>query len=645
MIGRITPEVLRPGGQLVVEGQRLTARGQRPSSVTVDGIPVPLMSATTGRLEGRLPERGFRCAPQTAVWVAIQVGDSLDYTEHPLEVASQVQLETGEGRRLNGASDHCLELVGASSYLVPVVNAFPHPDSLLAVLFRTTGSAATERSPVTDTTILAVEPAAAGTPPVQFESLRSEALAHALTLERNQEVIAIQSSEARAPLGRSRSPADPVSGRRRDLRRNDVLPLRFALDTNCRDFDSIQSRAVYVSRKVAVLEDVAAPLGGQVDSLLEALGREYDNVIHPMLLDYFGDPTAFDGYLDGDGRLLVLITPRVSGRLGLINACDFYDQTQDPASNQGEIVYIRSLAPEDVIERWWRETRTTVTHEAAHVAAYAGRFRNRLDHPFDMLEDSWLMEALAMQAEEIFARRFSGARWKGNANFDESLACYFWPEKPDCQARPQGVGSHFDFIWDFYLQPETRSPLRDLDQSAEDIAPENCMADEPYRRSGAPFTADLSFFGSGWSLLRWAADHFGGDEKAFFRKLTQEHCLSSTRNLEIQTGRRFADLVVDWLVATALDDRPGFTPRDPLHTIPSWNTYEILSRLTPEGMFPLRVTRVDARPFEEPFVVRGASARFFEIEVPSGMRRIVEIRAGSGPLAGGFLHVPVVRTQ
>jgi hypothetical protein len=47
-----------------------------------------------------------------------------------------------------------------------------------------------------------------------------------------------------------------------------------------------------------------------------------------------------------------------------------------------------------------------------------------------------------------------------------------------------------------------------------------------------------TFYASGWTLLRWALDHYAGtDEAAFLRALTLEPSLTGIANLAARTGR------------------------------------------------------------------------------------------------------------
>ena len=62
------------------------------------------------------------------------------------------------------------------------------------------------------------------------------------------------------------------------------------------------------------------------------------------ILQQFGDPLVMDSRLDADGRIRVLVTPRMNAVLGgavaaAVVTCDFYARTLFPSSNVGEYVY------------------------------------------------------------------------------------------------------------------------------------------------------------------------------------------------------------------------------------------------------------------------------------------------------------------
>ena len=64
---------------------------------------------------------------------------------------------------------------------------------------------------------------------------------------------------------------------------------------------------------------------GQVDALLTRVGREFADVIFPILSTNFGNPLAMDAQLNNDGALSMLISDKVNktGATGFVSNADF----------------------------------------------------------------------------------------------------------------------------------------------------------------------------------------------------------------------------------------------------------------------------------------------------------------------------------
>jgi len=277
---------------------------------------------------------------------------------------------------------------------------------------------------------------------------------------------------------------------------------------------------------------VVAPLAGQMDSYYQALGQEFDNVMYPKLLENFGDPLALDSLLDDDGRIAMVCSPLVNayGVGGFVVSCDFYPESVAPSSNTGEIFYAQTPTGQlhgftsysaDV---WRWQTRTVVMHEAKHLTAYAERLSRGAP-----LEDTWLEEASAVLAEELWARGIYGTTWKGDASYRQTLYCDVRPGFPECPDRPYSMFNAFAFLYDYALRYNNRTPL------------------------GPSTLDDASFYGSGWAFLRWAVDHHATSEGAFLKALVTEPSLTGVANLEARTGRPFGDLLPQWGMALYMD--------------------------------------------------------------------------------------------
>src|SRR5690606_34993647 len=178
-------------------------------------------------------------------------------------------------------------------------------------------------------------------------------------------------------------------------------------------------------------------------------------------------------------------------------------------------------------------TRGTLLHEVRHIASCAERISRN-----GMAEEEWLEEGTARLAEELLMRAIFGFSWKGNTTYALGMRCViFVQQDPACTGKPYGMWSAFVGLGEYLDQNEASTPLG--------------------RPSGSD---DFSFYGSAWGLVRWAIDHTAADEAAFVRALTQQSNLRGVANLEAQTGLTFREILADYVLALALDDRPGVTP-------------------------------------------------------------------------------------
>jgi hypothetical protein len=407
----------------------------------------------------------------------------------------------------------------------------------------------------------------------------------------------------------------------------------------CSQFDSVRARVAHVGSRAIVLEDLTAALAGQVDSLHQRIGQQFDQVQYPIIRDNFGDPLVLDDRLNNDDRIYMLFTPRVNalldGRvLGFVWSGDFDDGTGCRQSNRAEIFY--GIAPTTLsggsntdwnLEDWFDFTRSTVVHEVKHVASMAARQNhNDLRFPADSM---WLEEATAMVAEEIWARNIFNYAQGGNVGFDRSIFCELNLSGSGCTGMPIVMLNHFAFLYDYYEQPATLSVF------------------------GKSSTQDATFYGSAWAFLRWLADHSGMPESQFLTGLTQATTAGLT-SVQAVTGKTHEELFREYVLAMALDDRPGFTTGNARLSQPSWNTRDVFN-----GMSRLRTFDGQA-PFPLPFPlvplalappgatlqqVRPGGVAMFEFEVPTTGPQAWDVRAGDGGVLPAALRVAIVRLQ
>jgi hypothetical protein len=196
-----------------------------------------------------------------------------------------------------------------------------------------------------------------------------------------------------------------------------------------------------------------------------------------------------------------------------------------------------------------------------------------------------------------------------------------------CDDRPLMMWKHFSALHQYLQGVDTLTPI------------------------GATTGADISFYGSGWSLVRWAADHYAADEGAWLRQLVRGGTATGLANLAQHAGRPVAELLGDWALAHAVEGLPGFTPRRTQLTFPSWNVADVMSGLakTFPGTFvasPLHARAFSFGAFALPVpALRSFSASYFAFEGAQSGSQLLELRSTSGGAPPSALRLAVVRVE
>jgi hypothetical protein len=370
-----------------------------------------------------------------------------------------------------------------------------------------------------------------------------------------------------------------------------------------------------------------------MDAVFSEMGREVDGPMWQVLETNFGNPLAVDARTDANERILMVFTPAVNdfeNIAGFVFSGDLFPRAQCEASNQAEVFY--ATVPTNVAEgfasgtreQWKWTMRSTLIHEVKHITSYA----ERLSRNATVFEESWLEESTARISEELWARVVFGYPGKTNVTYQESLHCESRPTRAECQGSPLVVRKHFGGLYAYLESIETLTPL------------------------GRTKDGDFTFYGSGWSLVRWSADHFGTSDAAFFKALNQEPNLSGIGNLTARTGRPWSELVGPWSLSLATDDYPGFTPTNPLLSFPSWNIRDIFAGLNADfeerytRPFPLVPRAISFGSFAvDVSQLNGGTAAIFELSGAQAGKQLLELRAIGGGAPAFTLRMGVVRVQ
>lgn len=650
-IALIEPAVLVPGSTAFVHGVHFAPLAA-DNVVTVNGVSAVVTAATPTQLTLAMPQASLLpCVPTAPVPVVVSVGGVSAVREHPLRIASPLELAVGQSARFDTAAESaCTELHDDGGRYVLSVFHIGRTASATSA-FRLTG--APGAVPSSPPLVLAAGPldspvglsphrrhGQAPPPPRATERERRAHQQHARLLDENRRVIERHGAPRRREQAAAGMPGGGTGTLDAQTRASlpdtgSIIQVRVPdiRQSLCTDYFNVDARVVHVGARAIILEDTLAPLRGQVDDALTQIGVEFDTLMYPILLDFFGDPLAFDAHTNDDGRLYMLFSQRVNemgGVLGFVWSADFYDPADIncPAANQAEIFY--AVAPTNTddnldfssLRGWRHQMRTVVIHEAKHIASYAERFARSAS----TFEVSWLEEATAMISMELWARHVFGFGQHEKLTYDVSVHCEVHPES--CGGTPRAVQSHFVWLYRYLANSEDFTPLR------------------------SPTDNVAAFYGSGWSLVRWVLDHYGGSEQQLLRAMNTNPTLSGVGNLEVAAGMLFGEMIGDWSLALATDDWPvPFTAESPRLTMPSWNLRSMFAGLNsdfpssiPEP-FPVAAHQVGFGEFSVETQLRAGSASFFELSGTQAAPQMLQLTGADGGALPGNLRLAIVRVE
>ncbi|MBX3173191.1 MAG: Ig-like domain-containing protein [Gemmatimonadaceae bacterium] len=640
IIDSVRGATIEPGLPFTLYGSRFapTVGG---NEILVDGLPATVTAASATQVTALLPATTRYCIASGPMQVQLRTPGGVGAAAARMRVAPQRSLVPGAALVLTTPQEaSCLELVdGAGRYLITVQHA-ARALGAGAVGLSLVGKGGEGHTAPTlraaGQTWRAALGRASGVP--ALPSRRAAAASAHLAL--------LESSRAAAAVG----VAIPREARAPSLQLpavNSVVPVRvpnLEAPTPCSGYASIGARLVWEGSRIAILEDTAtlsggAPtLAGRMDAELVTLAQAADAVLFPIA-QRFGDPLVMDSRLDANGKIVIVVTPRMnqmrSGAvLGAVVTCDFFSRSQFQASNQGEMVYLQAptsdAAGMDVgtKARWSWEMPGTLAHELKHITSYAERIVRG-----QPLEEPWLEEALARHAEELYAR--FRVPVGPDAGYDV-LACELGALAldPGCVGSPRIMLPHFEGLWDLLVDPAAGSPLGPRDGG------------------------DVSFYGSAWSLLRWAMDHATLDEATFVRDLVRSG-QTGLANLEARAGRGWDEMLGRWSLAMASELRGGAVPGDATLRLPSWNLSAVFDGLCAASGHcadlptrfgrpsPLQPTPIAPAEFTltAPAVVPGG---FLVIELQplvSGNTRLIELRGPGGASLPATARLAILRIE
>jgi hypothetical protein len=383
-----------------------------------------------------------------------------------------------------------------------------------------------------------------------------------------------------------------------------------------------------------IVSDDQSPANGFTTADFDAIASEFDTLIYPTDVAYFGSPTD----LDGNSHVIIYYTPAVNKMTpanqasdgyvgGFFFAGDLFDPSSDPptgcrSSNQGEIFYLLAPDPSGVFgnrfdTQFVRDvTRGTVAHEFEHMINAGNRFISPV--PGITFETTWLDEGLAHFAEDAVGRALVG--------FDQSYTVTINDLVGLQQSDPSVLQAYFAqnlARTKYYVErPDTTGPIV----------------------SSAKAATNLASRGAAWALLRYVADWFsGGDPHNVMLKLAAGPD-TGTVNLTKSAGVPLDTILGRWLV-TMYTDHTGIPNLDPAYNYKSYMLRQIVSALligneSSGGYLPIKNVGDGTTTLQA--TVPASSASYFVTSLTTGGARTIKITNTDGSVvtdAGGRIYV------
>lgn len=616
------------------------------NELLINGIAAMITAASPTSITFNVPAKSqLPCTATGPVPLALIVAGDTTTATVQLRVATARTLSVGEYHLFTGESDLlCNEYAGnGGKYLI---TAFNHASSaLVRTSFKLTGAST---SGVAAIAAQARQYLAASEPPgwaLPDDRMTRHLLAHSAFMEserrlaaqlgnpRLAERLAQRRARGSGALGALATAPPPAVGDRITYRVRRTL-------SSASVYDDVNFRVVYSGTKIIILEDPASPRANQMDVEYQRIGEEFDQDMFDQLL-VFGDPLVLDSALDNNGRMLALFTPKVNNYvingqtnqvLGFVQLCDFFPQSACPASNLAEAFY--SLIPDESagwsISLWRRLIRGTLIHEAKHILSYAWRLKLGAD--LTQLEETWLEEATAQQASEVWARTMYARAEKQDIGWGDGPQCDYAPAGGGCPDPAEGILHHFGFLYRHYSSPETKSIIDN---------------------------SDAVYYGSSWSFMRYVTDAFSTSETNFLSSIIQTK-ERGVANVVAKSGRPFGELLGMFALASAADNYPNATLTDPKLRLASWNSRDLFQNMSTQLVggdgapayplaWPLQSRTVSFGNFNtaqsDVSQLKGGSFALWELSGTQSGPQALAIRSTTGGAPPPLIGMAIVRIQ
>lgn len=642
----IAPETL-------VEGQAATLSGRGFSAVAadnlvlVDGVPLPVLSATPTSLQVQVPAAMCLPARRAAVQVVV-AGDSSDVFSHAARPSAYLDVPVGQQVVLGAGADKCLQLRQTSAdeaYLIGVQSISDVASALTNVRFRGVGGlgpAASARGAAVPS--FSRTPAVRAAPALPVRWAEHRAAEAALRVRERRDIQAAVAAGQRAGV-RPRAARALSSAQAALPNVGDTLTLRVPdlARNSCTNSTTIRAVVRVVGERGIWVEDAGNPTGGFSLPDFQKLSDVFDRHIYKTDVENFGEPLD----ADGNGRVLILTTKEINrfnagssggSVLGFVAGADVVGSQFCASSNNAEIYYGMAPDPSGTLGRAYAletalaDAQSLIAHEFAHVIHYSRRRDGFFANTGVELPEIWELEGQATLAETLVGHAINGRGAAGNYGYDVAF------NRP----KVSEIDWHYDAFVDLAIYFGFRGPT-----TRSENAPEGCGWQD--RNTGGPCAGGREVYGVPSFLLQYLNDQYGptypGGPAALQRDLLAKNPGKyGFANLEALVGVPMSTILARWAAALYVDDRIPGAARE--LTFSSWNLADVFGKLGANNPSATLEPRQRAfGSFTDDVSVRAGSSAYFLVSGANRPATALAARDWNGQLLPPQMQMWVVRLR
>lgn len=385
-------------------------------------------------------------------------------------------------------------------------------------------------------------------------------------------------------------------------------------------------RVTAITPNAILVEDTLNPVPLSMADV-ERIASEYEELVHPVAVENFGEPTD----VDGNERVYIFMTSALneyasrSGggiTVGFTFALDLLPRLGEngalgcSASNEGEIFYVIAPDPQGVIGLQVPEalvrrlTTAIVIHELQHMISSGRRLYEVEDA--QQFEELWLNEGLSHIAEELVFYAATGLRPRSDIDWALITAA-----DPVLDAYNRFVRDNLSIYANYLETPEGESLMGK--SSSDD---------------------DFTTRGATWAFLRYLADQTPGEDAALFHALVNSP-IGGLANLRRALDTDPLTWMQRWTVSNYADGLPPQQRIDARYTQPSWNYRSIYEGEI--GAMPLEPRLL--QPDDSLLVtLRGGGSSYLLLRARAGRHARLTTERASAPVFGEF-RASIVRVE